>query len=103
MVLDLSEAYCGDVSIAYTVYDSIQNTFCLSGVMTITCINVNKAANAMSILSGLQRQGGIQYRVGEDNRIHLKISQGIDVKNLTNCLVKALANIGCTTSVFKNS
>ena len=103
MALDISRAYCSDVSIAYVLNGLSQNTFCLSGFMTITCINPNKAPNAMSVFAGLQNQGGINYRVGADNRIHLQIAQGINIVKLADSLVESLEIAGCTTSVFDNS
>jgi hypothetical protein len=103
MALNISDSYCSDVSITYILHQASQNIFSLSGVMTITCINLNKAPSAMSVLIGLQNQGGINYRVGDDNRIHLRIAQGIDVTKLVDSVVKALEAVGCTTSVFNNS
>ena len=57
----------------------------------------------MSVFAGLQNQGGINYRVGADNRIHLQIAQGINIVKLADSLVESLEIAGCTTSVFDNS
>jgi hypothetical protein len=103
MVLNISNAYCGDVSIAYVVFEAEGNRLCLSGHVTITCINPNKAPGAMSVIVELQNQGGIKYRVGDDNRIHLQVSQGIDIAKLVECLINALKVMGVTTAIFNNT
>lgn len=103
MVLNISEAYCGDVSIAYVLFEAERNTFCLSGQVVITCVNLNKAPGAMSTLVGLQSQRGIKCRVTDDNRIYLEVSQGIDIVKLVDILANALDVVGCTTAIFNNT